>query len=664
MLAIRVSTRKVVADKTALRTDTTPWVCAIAILSLLLTLPELVSAQEVDVSSKRKEPFISRIVINGNESFTDKDLKQLMTTKEPSFFAVFKKPRVNREVLRRDIAGLEAFYHSNGFLEARVELEKLRILEDQAFADIIISVEEGEPTRVERVDFETGGVLRAQELAKGLHMRPGVPFNPSLINTDVYTIKRKHFEKGLLAVEVDDSVSVEGKRVAVFYRITPGPVIKIRDIEIRGNRLTKDFIVEKELVFKQGEAFRLAKAVETQRNLFETGLFTEAEIIPEDLDIESQTVDIVVRVRERKSAYFEFGFGVGNVLGSRVIGEWGDRNLFGTGRRLGLKAEYSVGIFEGGEFDFESFDPRVKFYRYDLEFGQRHFLGTKVFLGFNAFLEKDATVEPIVVRSRGFAVGGVRHLSPRTDVVLRLSDARIKREVPDVGAEKSTTRLIASTISHDTRDFILDPHRGGYRDLRLEIAGGILGGENDFYTANTALQKYWGIGRSTTFAIRGRVGYADAYGSSKERGVPVENRYFTGGGNSVRGYRENSLGPTEEIETSTGELEETAVGGEFLLVTNAELRFPLPLLSRFRFSAATFFDGGNSWRDIESVDLRDFRPFADREEVAEKDFRYSVGFGIRYNTPVGPIRLDMGFPIKRDESTDRYRLHLSLGQIF
>jgi outer membrane protein assembly factor BamA len=245
-----------------------------------------------------------------------------------------------------------------------------------------------------------------------------------------------------------------------------------------------------------------------------------------------------------------------------------------------------------------------------------------------------------------------------------LLSERIEREVPDVEKELSNSRIVSGTFSHNTRDFILDPRRGGYRDVRADLAGGFLGGDNDFYALNTTLQKYWPKRRDLVVALRARVGFTDAYGSSKDTGVPVENRFFTGGGNSVRGFRDNSLGPTGMVETSEGTLEETVIGGRFLLVGNAELRFPVPYFSRFRFSAAVFADAGNVWSSLGSVDAKDFRLYASPDEITRDDVRYTLGIGLRYNTPVGPVRLDYGMPIKKDD-TDRFgRFHLSLGQIF
>lgn len=612
-----------------------------------------------------RQPFVNKIIIEGNRFFPTQELKKQMATKESSFFSIFKKPKLKMDYLRRDVAGLEALYHASGFLDARVRVKEIRELENKAFVDVVIEVTENEATRVDDVELANTGPLMEKDLLKKLLLKRGVPYNPSLLSTDVYSIKRKYFEKGYLDVTVRDSVSVTDRRVRIRYAITPGPVISIRRIVIRGNEMTRRSIIEKELMFKSGDRFDLRKMVETQRNLFETGLFTEAEIIPENLSRKERTVDISVRVTERKSAYIEAGFGVGNVLGSRVVAEWGDNNLLGTGRTLRLKTEYSVAVFEEGRFDLNNTNVRVKFYRYDARFGQRRLFGTKVLLGVNAFLERDGTVDDIVIRTRGASIGGSRHLSKFTDALLQLSQERIKRQSPDVQNENSTSNLIAGSISHDTRDFILDPHRGGYRDMSLQVAGGVLGGDNDFYTISASVQRYFRLTKRAVFAVRLRAGFADAFGASSGRGVPVENRFFAGGGNSVRGYDENSLGPaTTTINPTTGLPETAVLGGRVLLLTNAELRFPIPLLGRYHFSAAAFLDGGNVWGSLESVDFQDFRPYANADEVTPDDYRYSVGVGLRYATPVGPVRLDYGVPIKRQPGVDNARFHVSLGQMF
>jgi len=638
------------------------WPRLLAILVLVLLWGGVAAAQDDDPDSRTKSPFVNKIIFEGNAFFSDKDLRGQMRTKESTLFSLFRKPRLDWENLQRDIAVLEASYHANGFLEAEVRLKELVELEGGTFVDIVIEVVENQATRVEEVTFRHDDVLDEKELHKDLLLEPGDPYNPSMLGSDISTIKLKYFDKGYLSVAVVDSVVVDGYKVFMHYTIQSGPVIRIRSINILGNRLTKNEIVEKEITLEIGEVFRLKDAVETQRNLFETGLFTEADVIPDSLDFDVRTVSILIRLRERKSKYFEVGFGVGNIVGSRVTAGWGDRNLFGTGRTVRLGAEGAFAIFPRDE-EFTQLDPRIRYYRYDITFAQRRVLGTKVLLAVTAFSEKDATVENLVVYTKGGALGAGRRLSTNTELVGGFALERIK-ELSIAGEERSNTHSLNSTISHDTRDFILDPRNGGFRSFGASLAGGFLGGDNDFYLFNATWQRYWPVWATRVFAARVRLGYADSFGRSET--VPVQNRFFTGGGNSVRGYDENSIGPRELVDNvATGIPELTVVGGNVLMLTNVEMRFSLPWVSRWHFSGSVFADGGNVWEDLNSLSFSDFQIFQNQDDVTLEDYRFSVGLGIRYNTPLGPIRLDYGLPLVVEPGMSKSgSFHFSLGQIF
>lgn len=621
------------------------------------------SAQESPDRSGRVV-FINRVHIVGNDNVPTNDLRGRMRTKEPSFFSILRKPKFDPEQVERDAANLAAYYHSIGYPEATVTVEPPVYLENGRFVDITLRVVEGEPTRVGSVTFSGPIVLEEAELRKDLLLKPGAPYNASLLKTDVYRIKSKYFDEGYLGVAIEDSVWAVERRVDIVFHVDPGEQLYVGQITIDGYEEVRRGVIEAEIEVEPGDLCRFEKVVKTQRNLFETGLFNVVDVLPQNVDAAARTVDIHVHVRERKGSWVETGFGVGNILGSRLFAEWGTRNLVGTGRTLRLKTEYAFDLFEGDEIDFDKIDPANTYYRYDAVFQQRRVFGIKLRAGVNAFIEFDNTVPDLSVKTLGTTFAVARNFGkPRPDfgydseLVASFSVENITRRQLGLPEEHSRSNILGSSLSRDTRDFVLNPRRGEYRIVSGEVAGGILGGDNDFYTLTGNLQRYH-MRSSSVLAWRTRVGYAESYGRSPE--VPVENRYFLGGANSVRGYDEASLGPrtTEGTQSSVD-------GGEFMLLANVELRYPLPFLGRWNFGGAFFFDGGNVWAQTSDVTGSDFQLTSDVSETQVDDFRYGIGVGIRYNTPVGPIRVDYGYPLKPDIYSDTHgTFYLSLGQIF
>jgi outer membrane protein insertion porin family len=633
----------------------------VSLLSAAVVGASSANAQtEESAPPPEQAPFVNKVIFVGNESIPEKEIKRQMKTKAPAFYNIFRKPRLDMTILNRDIAQLEGYYHSAGFFEASVSLGRLEYSEDRRFVDIVISISEGQPTLVESVEFSPNSLIDGNELRKDLLLRPGEPYNASYLDTDVYALRSKYFDRGYLAVSIRESVELEDHRASIFFDIEPGTQITIQRIEISGNVRSKNSVIEKEIAFETGDICRLSKLVQTQRNLYETGLFTVVDISPENLDPLDRTVDIYVRVRERKSRYIEAGFGVGNILGSRLFAEWGTRNLLGTGRGLQLSTEYGYDLFEGETVAFNSMQFRNNFWRYDIEYFQRYLFGLKILMSINAYIQKDATVQNVVVRRVGGQLLSRRRLGRYSDILVGFTDEFIKRVVLGTVESEGEVRFLTSGLSIDKRDLILNPRTGVYRFLRLKFAGGFLGGDYDFYTANVSSQWYWRLLRNDVVAVRVRIGYGDNFGQSDR--VPIEDRFFAGGVNSVRGYKNNSLGP-KIVDEETGDF--IPLGGNALLLTNVEMRFDIPLLSRINISGSAFFDGGNVWEDVKDIQINDFRIFKPDSDVDINDYRYGLGIGIRYNTPLGPIRLDYGLPIKVEEGQSRSGLfYLALGQTF
>ncbi len=632
-----------------------PWLAVVVGLAWSVIGAAAVLAQEPVDSSV----FLNRVILVGNASVSTGELRARMRTREPSSLNFLRRPRLDRPQIDRDIAQLQAYYHAIGYPDATVRLERIDYLQDNRFADVVIRIVEGEAIRVREVLFKGHYLIDDKELREGLLLKPGAAYNSSLLSTDVYRIKGKYFDRGYFGVTVQDSIRVDQRQVTIRFTIDAGPQLRVGKVAIEGNKLVKLGVLEGEVTFESGEVCRYGELIKTQRNLFETGLFTQVDVLPENLDVAAQTVDVRIKVRERKSSWVEVGFGVGSVLGSRVFGEWGTRNFLGTGRTVRFKAQYAFDLFEGDEFDVNQFRVATTFYRYDAVYSQRRLFGIKMGFGVNAYLENDATVPDIEVKTLGTAVGVTHEFSEFTKAIATFSVENIRRREYTLPEVNSTSHILGSALSRDTRDFILNPRSGEYRYVSADVAGGVLGGDNDFYTTTVNYQRYHTVRKSSVLAWRARVGYADAYGNSAE--VPVENRFFLGGGNSVRGYGESSLGPRYIDDGGVLRVN----GGDFMMLANVEIRFPFPLLGKWNFGGAFFLDSGNVWASASDVQGSDFRLSSGAEETTFDDYRYGLGFGIRYNTPIGPIRLDYGYPTKPDTDTDVHGgFYFSLGQIF
>ncbi|MCI0481686.1 MAG: outer membrane protein assembly factor BamA [Candidatus Dadabacteria bacterium] len=602
-------------------------------------------------------PVVKKIIILGNRSFDDKVLKKRMRTKEPGFLKLFGKPRYRRDILRRDIESIRSLYNRNGYFEAQVSIDALERDQKHNNVTIRIMINEGPQTVVRSLAFDSTALMKPVELRKGLELTEGRPFNPNLVEVDRYALFGKFFERGYLGAMVSPGVTVDSTKVDVSWKFEPGNPIKIDSIMVKGNSKVSEALIMRELRIHKGEYFNLGKVVASKQNLYDTGCFSSVEIEPKGLDALSGRVDLHLQVRERKMGYFETGLGAGNVHANRVFAEWGQRNLLGRGYALKIKTDFAFSLFKDNEYSFSKMDLENKYIRYQGELHFPHVFSTWNTFSLGASYERDATVEPAVIEAVSYNGTVSRRFSRQTSLLAGYFFETIRRkEVVDEKA-KSRRRSIDLTFRRDTRDFYFSPKRGSYVGMESRLAGGVLGGEDHYFSLIPSYQKYELFSREAIFAYRIRVGYARAFGESRETGLPIESRFFVGGGNSVRGYLENSLGPAG----TEGEPK----GGDVMLLTNAELRFPLPWLGKYNLGAVLFLDGGNSWESFKEITMERFRMFIDKDDVTAEDYRFSAGFGLRYYTPVGPIRADFGFPIVRTPEDDYgYRIHISLGQIF
>lgn len=680
-----------------------PAVAALVVAALAATAlgpARAFAADELDFGLEQH--LLHRIDLRGNRALAAGELKSILRIQEPSWLHPFAPARYRPDLLEAELRLLTRYYRQRGFHQVAVALDSIS-RDPRGRGDVVhISIDEGPRTYLERLEFVGAAPLSPAELGEGLVFREGRPVPADLndLGQDLYTLRLRYWDAAhLQAAIVPELVTAptddpERRSAVLTYRLAPGRAYTLRDVAITGNTQTRTELIRREISLKPGAPLRWSEAAAAQRRLLETALFRDVSVVPAALDTAAGTADVAVHVVERRPAYTEIGIGVGSRERVRGLLAWGHNNLGGTGQRLALSARpylvyERILPAEGGKST-----PQFN-WRLDLLHTHPHFLGERLRLESNLYYEKQTRgTSGLNLTSFGLAAGSRfrtgRDLLHLVTAQVEIVDPALHPDAPDSlrlafaanQIRENQTRSLNYSLLDDRRDNPFRPARGAMLTGQAELAGGFMGGDNSFLKGVTAWHLYQRLGeRAGVVAARVSVGAVRPYGDSAGRGVPYQERFFAGGASSVRGYLEASLGPQitaaslDSLISSGTPVESPAAGGNYLLLANIEWRFPLPLLSRWKLGGVLFVDSGNVWERLEDIQLRGFRwrsyARGPQEPGATKlwDYRYSVGTGLRLDTPFGPFRFDVGFPLKRarlSESVteDKVMVHFSLGYPF
>lgn len=665
------------------------WVLAgLGLLSSVLAGPA-VADDELDYGLERRD--LAEVEIEGNQSFPDSRLRELLVVESAPWYDLFGTDRYRPDQLRQGVDAIRGFYRSRGYHQATVEVE--RIEERDLRGDIIhLRVEEGPQVLVESVTFGHPAPLTAGELRERLRYRAGGPAPPSRgeLGGDLYRILDAYLVRGHLGARVRDQFSLGDSTATIHYEIDAGPIYTVRDVAFTGRQKTRLEHVERELRIHPGDPFDAKKIGQTEVELLDTGWFRDVSFEPVALDSTAAEADLRVRLIERETGFYELGIGTGDEERVRLSAAWGNRNVRGSGRSLTLRAR--LALVSEDRFDDLGDQQFNLDHREELLYRHPRLLGSRFDLNLNTSFRTESRPRSGVELERWGVVANTELYKGRwTSLALEAGVENVLRlpldDSVDAGSffpnRRAQTRFVTLVWERDTRDDIFQPHRGQERQLLFQAAGGPwLGGDNTFNKVLSSWVRFVPLSESVTLGLRAQLGWAEAWWKSDEDGVPFEDRFFAGGNRTVRGYRENSLGPratAEDIEDVADQAflaNRPTAGGSALMLTNAELRFPLPLLGRWGFGGAVFLDGGNVWESWSEVALDQFTLEGNLEGddlTSVRDYRLSWGVGLHYNTIVGPLRLDYGIPLHRaafvDEEGNRevdpeHVWHFSLGHAF
>jgi outer membrane protein insertion porin family len=640
--------------------------------------PGVPGAGAADLEGRRE---VRRFDIEGNRAFSDGAIRSLLRTRGHSAVRFWRSHPYRADFLRYDEMTLVQFYRRRGYFEFRVDsIATWPVGGSDSKVDVTVHVHEGPRSDVTRIAFEGVAPDAEPALRDRLTLRPGAPFDAVRLETDRQAIEDRYANLGYAAVRVRDSLEIDSTRAGILYRVEPGPRATLGSTTVEGNRRTRKGFVTRELLLRRGDWLSRERIARSQQRIYDSGYYADVQFERGPIDTATQAADLFITVRERRMAWVDLGLGYGTVDQLRLTSEWGNRNLAKSGMRFAVAGKLAV-RFGRRPFRMDLGDRRV-----DVALSQPWFLRTRTLASVGGYAEEIPQLE----EGRDFplrAVGGTftlrRELSPVTRAYVSLenryviSDSIIVRTEALVGKRTYTTNRITATLERDARNDLFDPKRGSDLLGTVEVAGGALQGSTQFLKSGVLGSTYLPLRGRATFALRLRAGYITPFGRSPEDVasgfqdldlIPVDDRFRTGGATSVRGYFENDLGTrTSLVVRAPGDTirVSTVRGGEILLLGSIELRFPVAWI----LSGALFLDAGNVWDKPEDLSWRRvLSPLA--PGAGYQDMRYSVGGGLRFASPVGPVRVDYGYKLRstRQDQPDlnprRGSFHFSLGQAF
>jgi len=571
--------------------------------------------------------LIRDIRFHGNTVFTDKQLKKAMETKEKWFFSWLTGRGTYRdEVLQNDLEIIADKYYNVGYVQNRVKQPLLSLNDDKTLMDIYIEIEEGDQFKVGKIDIKGDMISPKDELLDILQLKEGDVFSRETLRNDITALSDLYADQGYAYVNVAPITSVEPqeRKVDITYDVEQGIQVTIDRINIRGNTKTRDKVIRREIKLVEGDIYHATRMKESRRRINNLGFFDEVNVSTVKGTDESK-MDLDVEVKERPTGTFSVGFGYSSVDGFIGQGSVTQENFLGRALKLNLSGSF------GGKSS-----------TYQIGLTDPYFLDHNLTVGFDVY-KTDREYSDFSKKTNG---GDIKLGFPVTDNTRAFFVYRYEeKEIYDVDPlatqlirdqeGRSTLSSITASLNRNTTDYRLDPSRGTVSEISIEYAG--LGGTQKFAKYIADHRQFFPFKWNTVFSLHGQIGYAQKVGGEE---IPIDERFFLGGINTLRGFDTREVGPKDP---TTGEF----IGGTKEAYFNAEYVFPI--LKEAGLKGVLFFDTGNSWSE---------------DQDYFSSMRYSTGAGIRWFSPMGPLRLEWGYNLDPEEDEDRSKFEFTIGRVF
>ncbi len=585
------------------------------------------------IANEGETILIEKLRYSGVHGLDPDIFDEAIANKEHQFMGWFwgrNDGKMMLDQLQYDPMRIRDTYMQHGYMDAKIDAPFTRIDFDDYTADMSYQVEEGDIYTTKKIElYQKTQVIDEAILREVVHLQTEQPFNIKTFREDAERIKTKIADLGYAYVQVlpDLRKDTENRTLEVVYRIIPGQKVWIRNVVVSGNTRTLDRIIRRELYLGPGDLYSLTDLKDSRNALGRTGYFDSNTI--EEKRVDDHTMDIVVKVKEAPTGNIQLGGGYGSYGGFMLSVGVNDRNIFGSGINMGVKAERSQ---RSNNYSFNISNPRLN----DSDFSGNF----SVF--FNDFQYNDYTTHTDGVsvgtghRFTRFITGYLNYTYSNVDY----QDVNLSLYTEDQRRffESYSKSAVSVSGTFDNTDDYYVAREGWVISQSFERAG--LGAEADYFKSRTQLSKYNGVQEWLGFDLVAR--YKARYYLARDTGyLPIAERFYMGGLGSVRGYESYSM--PYYINDRSGEY--VRIGGKQTFSNNFELSFPLVPKAKMRLT--TFLD----WGWIGTSSLSEFS-------------RGGYGVALEWFSPMGPLQLVFSNPINPQESDRISHFEFTIGQRF
>jgi outer membrane protein insertion porin family len=639
---------------------------------------------------------LAALQVEGNKYFPAEAIKERLSVLPASYLNVYGK--FSQSMMARDVQTIIALYKTNGFLDVVVKAAVTDDYEGQGgLLRVVIHIEEGQQSRVHKLTVIGNLAVPTDMLDSQISLSDGQPYSDYAVSNDRDQVVSYYYNRGFPNMDMQvTALPFDGDKhsMDVTYDIREGKRVFVDRVYVSGLHYTRPSVVKRQLRIHDGDSLSQVDMLDTQRKLYDLGIFSEVNVAVQDPDGVAARKNVLFHLSEAQRWTFDYGLGFEVSTGSSPSGTlsngstkptpegptgWSPRvsfavtrlNFGGRDHTVVFKARYGR-LEQRGLISYEA--PRL--------FAKENWQ-----LTVSGFYDKSADVRTFTAQRLEGSVQAQQVASKSLTVLYRFSYRRVNVDPTTLAIDPNLIPLYSRparigmpsiTFIYDRRDDPIDAHKGNYTTADFGVAGSFFGSESNFGRVLLQNSSYYQFGaKKYVFARSTRIGMESPFQNSQI--VPLPERFYAGGGNSLRGFSINQAGPRDQL---TG----FPVGGNALFVNNLELRLPPPTLPYVQdnLSLVLFHDMGNVFDTVSHLTKGVFRLHQQSIDACSQpgtqvacNYNYleqAIGVGVRYRTPVGPVRFDLGYalnPVRypildsgQKETTQRFNVFFSIGQTF